>query len=344
MWHFGQRVLTAFFFAIVMAAGPVSAWAGPPDEPVAPPVKITPGGGGFLGAPERKATVTLTLDRAAGNGDLEPNQVEQAKATAASAQGITAGAGASGSTVEGVGGSSSSAGAGSSEAADPGECAFRAAAVPAGDDRWGGNDPAAGTLLVNLCNGPQRYLYVPNAAPGAPDVAAPPPPPPPDPAVLAEQAYGELSLPGPAVQRSPDANNFDPAYGSPYTWVGLHTWVWVNNWQPLQRTVDLRGVSATVTATPTALVFDPGNGDAPVTCDGPGRPWTAADGNEPPTGGGCAYVYRSVTPDGPLTATTGITWSVVWTSNTGAGGAFPALTTAATSSFLVEQIQVVVKR
>jgi len=55
-------------------------------------------------------------------------------------------------------------------------------------------------------------------------------------------------------------------------------------------------------------------------------------------------MYRSVTPDGPLTATTGITWSVAWTSNTGAGGTFPALTTQSDSTFLVEQIQVVVKR
>jgi hypothetical protein len=55
-------------------------------------------------------------------------------------------------------------------------------------------------------------------------------------------------------------------------------------------------------------------------------------------------VYRSVTPAGPLTATTGISWSVQWTSNTGAGGVFPALTTRSASSFLVEQIQVVVQR
>ena len=48
--------------------------------------------------------------------------------------------------------------------------------------------------------------------------------------------------------------------------------------------------------------------------------------------------------NGPLTARTGITWSVAWTSNTGAGGAFPALTTQSDSTFLVEQIQVVVKR
>jgi hypothetical protein len=55
-------------------------------------------------------------------------------------------------------------------------------------------------------------------------------------------------------------------------------------------------------------------------------------------------MYRSVTPAGPLTATMGIAWSVAWSSNTGAGGTFPALTTQASSSFLIEQIQVVVQR
>ena len=54
-------------------------------------------------------------------------------------------------------------------------------------------------------------------------------------------------------------------------------------------------------------------------------------------------MYRAVTPDGPLTATTSIRWSVTWTSNVGAGGTFPVLTTESTSSFLVEQIQVVIR-
>jgi len=213
--------------------------------------------------------------------------------------------------------------------------------MPPTSSAWGGNDPAAGTLLVNICNGPTRYLFVPNAAPGA---AAPPPPPPPDPAVLAQQAYGELTVPNPVAKRSPPENNSDPQYGGQsYTWVGLWTYVWAGEWQSYARTVELRGVSATVTATPTALVFDPGDGSAPVTCDGPGRPWTEVDGSNPPSAGGCGYMYRAVTPNGPLTATTSIQWSVAWTSNVGAGGTFPVLTTQSASSLLVEQIQVVIK-
>ena len=197
--------------------------------------------------------------------------------------------------------------------------------------------------MLNTCNGPETYVYVPDSA-FAGAAGPPPPPPPPDPAVLAQQARTELTLPSPAAHRSPPESNSDPAYGGlPYTWVGLSTFFWVDDWQPLARTVELRGVSATVTATPTGLTFDPGDGSAAVGCDGPGRPWVAADGNRPPSNGACGYTYRTVTPNGPLTATTSVQWSVSWTSNTGASGTFPTSTTSSSSSFLVEQIQVVIR-
>jgi hypothetical protein len=343
-------ILIATLVILMMAAwSPASA--GPQDDPTTPPVAITPGGGGFLGDDERTYSATLTFAGAVADQTLESGQAAQALAAAAAARraalsdtGSTAADGSAASTTAADTPPPPAPGSvDEARAIASSECAWRAAAVPVGDARWGGNDPAAGALLVNICNGPERYLYVPDPPPGA--LAAAPPPPPPDPAVLAQQAYTELTVPKPEAQRSPPETNSDPDNGGlPYTWVGLNTWVWVNNWQPLQRTVDLRGVSATVTATPTSLVFDPGNGDAAVTCPGPGRPWTEADGNTAPTGGGCGYVYRSVTANGPLTARTGITWSVAWTSNTGAGGAFPALTTQSDSTFLVEQIQVVVKR
>jgi len=317
---------------IVLPALPT--FAGPQDDP-APPIDIVAGDGSLL--PNFTYSLTLTLDGALSSGDLEPGQVDQARAAAAAAQAQTqADAGAAEATGERSIGSASAAGATSGAGANSGECGFRAATVPAGDPRWDGNDPTAGSLLVNICNGPTRYLYVPNAAPGA----AAPPPPPPDPAVLAQQAYGELTVPSPVAKRSPPENNSDPQYGGQsYTWVGLWTYVWAGEWQSYARTVGLRGVSATVTATPTALVFDPGDGSAPVTCDGPGRPWMDADGSNPPSAGGCGYMYRAVTPNGPLTATTSIQWSVAWTSNVGAGGTFPVLTTQSASSFLVEQIQ-----
>jgi hypothetical protein len=162
--------------------------------------------------------------------------------------------------------------------------------------------------------------------------------------VLAQRARGQLDLPEPTITRSPDAKNSDPALGgAPYTWVQLWTWIWTEpqTWAPTSITVTAGGVSVTATGTPVSLVFDPGNGDHPVSCAGPGRPWTERDANDPPTRGGCGYMYHHVTPKGPLTSTVSIHWSVTWTSNTGAGGTLPELVTQATSSFYVEQIQVV---
>jgi len=335
-----STALVSFLAASLTTVGGVQAEE-PQDDP--PPVQITPGGT-FL--PQGESTLTLTLDAAGGTGDLEPGAVQAIKQAAAK---ITASqSGSDAGTSSQVGGdvaSNESSATESGSGGSAGECAWRdASATPPTDTAWGGNDATTGTLLVNICNGPTRYVFVPGAAPGALAAAPPPPPPPPDPAVLAQQAYGELTLPEPSAKRSPDEGNSDPQNGGlPYTWTNLWTWVWAAEWPTLARTVDLRGVSATVTATPTALIFDPGDGSAPITCPGRGRPWTTVDGSAPPSAGGCGHMYRAVTPDGPLTATTSIQWSVAWTSNVGVGGTFPALTTQTTSWFLVEQIQVVTR-
>ena len=198
-------------------------------------------------------------------------------------------------------------------------------------------------MLYNDCNGPTFYQFAAAVAGAAPAL---PPPPPPDPAVLAQQARGVLDLPEPTITRSPDAKNSDPALGgAPYTWVNLWTWVWTEpqTWAPVTVTVAAGGVSVTATGTPVALVFEPGDGGDPVTCAGPGRPWTERDRNDPPRGGGCGHMYQHVTPDGPLTSRVAIRWQVDWTSNTGAGGTLPELVTAADSSFYVQQIQVVIR-
>ncbi len=335
-----------------------SAFAGPQDEDTTPsPGTTVTAGNGFYTSDS--PSYTLTLEAAGREGGLESGQLQAAIDAAAQADdssstgsedsgspawGDRSSPGGDGGSVDSSATVPGAGGGGTGTAVDV-ECQWRVADVPTGDSRWGTNDPTAGSLVVSTCNGPATYLFVPDSAlvPAAGE-AAPPPPPPPDPAVLAQQARTELTLPLPTAHRSPPETNSDPAYGGlPYTWVGLSTFFWVDEWQPMTRTVQLRGVSATVTATPTAVTVDPGDGNAAVTCDGPGRPWMEADGNKPPSNGACGYTYRSVTPNGPLTATTSVQWSVSWTSNTGATGTFPTSTTSSSSSFLVEQIQVVIR-
>lgn len=233
--------------------------------------------------------------------------------------------------------------ASSTQAVASGECAWRVLdpPPPAGDPRWAGHDPSTGVVLYNNCNGPVQYTFAASAA--AAPALPPPPPPPPDPAVLARQALTELTLPKPTLGRSPDLSKGDPAKNnSPYTVVNLWTRYYSDPaaWGPVSRTVTLRGVFATVTATPTALNFDPGDGNAPVSCPGPGRAWQDSDGFDPPAAGECGYQYKKIEAT-PITGTETITWNVSWTGTGGSGGTFPVQATSVSSQFIVEQIEIV---
>jgi hypothetical protein len=152
----------------------LSALAGPQDDP--PPPVATVAGDGRL-VPNLAYSLTLTLAEALADQTLSSGQVAQVEATAAAAKAAAAaaaGGSAASTTAADTPPSPAPGSVDEAKAIASSECAWRAASVPAGDARWGVNDPAAGALLVNTCNGPERYLYVPDPPPGAP--AAPPPP------------------------------------------------------------------------------------------------------------------------------------------------------------------------
>ena len=157
---------------------------------------------------------------------------------------------------------------------------------------------------------------------------------------LAQRVYGRLLLPAPTVERSPPATN---SYnGVPFTWLNIWTWFWTSpaSYAPVSKTESVPGVSATVVARPSVLVFDPGDGSAPVSCPGPGRAWKDADGGRPPPGG-CGFTYRHTTDGAVLTATVTIRWDVTWTGSGGAGGSFNGMTTQAAGPLQVLDVQVV---
>ena len=161
-----------------------------------------------------------------------------------------------------------------------------------------------------------------------------------NPAVLAEQALGTIRFPHPSGDRSPSPTLL--YQGLPLTYVNLYTFYWTSatTWRTLSATASAAGVAATVTARPVVLVFDPGNSGAAVSCDGPGRPWTSADGNAAPTDGACAYQYLRVTTS-PITTTQTIVWKITWIGTGGTGGEIPSLSTSTSGRLQVLQIQVV---
>ena len=223
-------------------------------------------------------------------------------------------------------------------------------AVPVADrNLWAGYDPSKGTLYsascpdaINVQTGGLVFAGIGFifAANGTVPAA------PPNPAVLAAEVEKQLNLPAPTVGMDPNPyTGYDPnKHNMPYTLVNIYTWFWDRaGFAPLSKTASLNGISATATATPTTLRFDPGDGSGAVTCTGPGREWTRADGFDAPSGGGCGFMYRSVSPgDVPIKATLTVAWTVTWTGSTGAVGTLaPLSTTTITPAFLVEQVEVV---
>ncbi len=204
------------------------------------------------------------------------------------------------------------------------------------DPIWNGHK--TGSILVGpLCRDGKVVSLVPvwswsPTGPPEPEIT---------PAELAQRALASVKVPKPRVHRSPSEALRDD--GLPYTWVNVWTWFWTDPgpWTNLPAATATLGVaSATVTLTPTELMFDPGNGAAVETCRGPGRPWTPADGNASPGHGGCAYRFRSVSE--AVSSTVSIRWDVSWTGSGGAGGTLPAMTTQALLPvFKVEQAKVV---
>lgn len=156
---------------------------------------------------------------------------------------------------------------------------------------------------------------------------------------LAQVAYDKVvrQLPRPSP-------GFAPPAGKGVVQVG--TWFWSGTWAPVFATASIPGLSATVTAVPVSLTFDPGDGrlgTGAVTCAGPGRVWTPADGDEAVSA--CQYTYRhssAMSPSGMWRTNLTITWSVAFTASNGAGSDLGQLTTSTATDLRVGEIQAVV--
>jgi len=200
---------------------------------------------------------------------------------------------------------------------------------------------AGGWANVNLAE-LNTYLNTIGASKSCPAVSGPPAGTAPSPETLARQAMKTITFPAPSGHRSPSESQLYA--GIPFTWVNLWTFYWTDpaTWHSLSATAAVGGVSATVTAVPMRLSFDPGNGTPAVICDGPGRAWDTSDGNGPPTGGACAYQY-SMASSGALITTQTITWKITWVGSGGASGVLPDITTSTPGQLRVMQVQVVTR-
>lgn len=203
--------------------------------------------------------------------------------------------------------------------------------------QWLGSDPD-GTWYDVACSDGTTYtaVYVPPAAANIPPAVVLA-------GVMARRAANQLVLPKPAARRNPTG----PAL------VNLATWWWLDpaDWRPLTQRTQAGPVWAEVTATPTSTTWDPGDGSAPVVCEGSGTPYDLArPANAQSTD--CSYTYRRTSGDEPqsgpsvndrfFTVTVTTTWQVTWVGVAGSRGTLPVLTTSSSFPLAVAQRQTVV--
>jgi len=171
------------------------------------------------------------------------------------------------------------------------------------------------------------YRWMDNAAVG------------PTPAQLAAQALAKIHLLGAQIGIAPQPNGAG-AVGLP---VWLRTAVNAGTWGPQSASATGGGITVTITAKASRIVWDMGDGGQ-VTCDNPGTPYAAKYGmSASPT---CPYTYTvpsstTTHPHGRFTITATTYWTVNWAGGGQTGVLNP--TSQSQTSVEIGEIPVVVQ-
>jgi len=166
-------------------------------------------------------------------------------------------------------------------------------------------------------------------------VAGAPLQPPPDPAELARRALAKITLKGAEIGMAPRQGGAGL--------VNLPVWMWTavtpNTWGPISASESEAGLTVTITAKATQIVWNMGDGHS-VTCASPGTAFTSGDGGQPsPT---CGYTYDQPSRDragGKYTVTATTSWVVNWAGG-GATGEIDQTRTSGTT-VAIDELQVV---
>jgi hypothetical protein len=129
--------------------------------------------------------------------------------------------------------------------------------------------------------------------------------------------------------------------------VKVDNWYWLETGsEPITATGSLLGATATITATPSLITSDWGDGTI-TTCDAPGLDFntnphpTLLRDPDPAPPGGCSYKYlhnSSKQPNRKFFVTHAITWNATWTTSDGLNGTFEPVTRQTTTQLAVDNI------
>ena len=151
---------------------------------------------------------------------------------------------------------------------------------------------------------------------------------------LALEAARSVSIGGPALRTSPNADGL--------LYVHVPTWLWVTGswWRDYSAMASTGRVSATVVASPVSVAWSTGDG-ATVTCDGPGKAWQSGMDDD---ASACQHTYRRATDPGEgrsLALSASVTFEVSWTSNIGLAGSLDPIERTSMVRVAVSEIQAI---
>jgi hypothetical protein len=119
--------------------------------------------------------------------------------------------------------------------------------------------------------------------------------------------------------------------------VDIEAWFWAESWEPIRRSATAGTVTVNVSAEPTSLIVDPGDGSAPFTCPGPQPVY---DLNLPAStqSSNCTHTYLRA---GNYTATATIVYDVSFTSNVGVNGGLGTIEPSSATALAVAEAQAI---
>jgi hypothetical protein len=119
--------------------------------------------------------------------------------------------------------------------------------------------------------------------------------------------------------------------------VNIEAWFWAETWESISEPATAGSVTVNVTAEPTSLIVDPGDGTAPFTCPGPQPVY---DPNRPAStqSSNCTHTYLRA---GNYTATATVVYDISFTSNVGVNGGLGTIEPSSTTALAVAEAQAI---
>jgi hypothetical protein len=119
--------------------------------------------------------------------------------------------------------------------------------------------------------------------------------------------------------------------------VNVEAWFWAEMWEGISDTATAGSVTVNVTAEPTSLIVDPGDGTSPFACPGPQPVY---DPNLPAStqSSNCTHTYQRA---GNYTATATVVYDISFTSNVGVSGALGTIEPSSTTALAVAEAQAI---